>query len=123
MSSLEERREIRRAWLFIAFMFWIPGAYIAMCLFTDLRIDKLRPFVNQAAIKIGVYEGISAYRKELAIDEEELIKMRRGRDQKIKKYLQRLEDMMDVENPKPQKPFFPPPGIPFWKWKSDDHRN
>lgn len=40
------------------------AAYLVLAIVTDLRIDKLRPFIMGAAIKQGVLEGIKAYKEE-----------------------------------------------------------
>ena len=70
--------------------------YIALGIFTDVRIEKLRPFVTHQAIQQGIVAGIEEYEKRQKEDMPVRRKKRIERDRLVVDYLGRLKNIMEV---------------------------
>lgn len=92
MSIRRLNRWLERIFIFICGSYI---GYIVMALATDLRVDDVRPFINEKAIQLGTEYGISAYIKESKLDESYREKRRESRDKLVKVYLQKLQKIMD----------------------------
>lgn len=73
--------------------------YIALAIFTDVRIDRLRPFITQTAVNEGVAAGIAEYEKRNKEWEPIRAKKRKIRDEAIRKYLRRIKEISEGEVP------------------------
>lgn len=71
--------------------------YIPLVILTDIRIDRLRPFVSAGAIEEGVTAGIDAYKKEYIKDEKLYVRKRKARDEEVRRYIKKLNDFMGKE--------------------------
>lgn len=82
-----------------AVLFFFLGAffgYIALGVFTEIRIDKLRPFITKRAVDEGVQAGVEEYKKQMKEEEPVRIKKRQIRDRIIKEYLERISQIMEA---------------------------
>lgn len=72
--------------------------YIALALCTDIRVDKLRPFIAEQATRIAVNEAITQYEKRQTEDEPLRVKKRDARDKLVREYAARLTKIMEGED-------------------------
>lgn len=89
----------KRDWLFIppALFIGFYFGYIGLALFTDLRIDDIRPFIQRGAIETGVEAGIKKYKEEFVKDEALHSRKRKERDRIIKRYIKEIDSLMVQE--------------------------
>lgn len=78
-------------------MIYSGAAYLALAIFTDLRIDKLRPYINDIAIKIAVTEAVNRYESEQILDRPIRERKRAERDKEVMKYLRHLEKLLQTD--------------------------
>ena len=87
----------KRDWLFIppALFIGFYFGYIGLALFTDLRIDELRPYINSEAVRQGIEAGAKVYKEEYVRDEALHVRKRKARDHAIKQYMKKMEGLME----------------------------
>lgn len=71
--------------------------YFILAFVTEIRIDKLRPFLSAQATKTATERALELYKMESRRDESFAERQRTVRDEAIKKYLKRLDEIMDYK--------------------------
>ena len=61
----------------------------------EWRIQELRPYVQRQAIQIGVETATEAYKAEYLKGEHLSTRKRAARDEMVKRYVKRLENLME----------------------------
>ena len=96
MKFIEEKRSFSDRFLLVLFLsFGIFIGYIFLGIFTDIRVGKLRPFITKHAVEEGVIAGIEVYKKQLEIDEPLLSKKRKAKDEALKRYINKMEEIIN----------------------------
>lgn len=82
-------------------IFWYVG-FIVFNLLVDIRIDRIRPFVNEKATRIAVEEAMKHYEKayeERVKEEAPMSEKKRAVQRKvIINYLKRMQDVMELQD-------------------------
>lgn len=82
--------------LVILFLLFYCG-YIASSVFIDRRIDKLRPYLNETAVKVATEHALKVYKDEFVENESVRARKLHERDKIVKQYLQRLGEILEDE--------------------------
>jgi hypothetical protein len=77
--------------------FGVYVGYLILALATDVRIEGLREFVTAQGVREGVAAGVKEYERRYSESRDATLAKMKKRDAAIKKYLQKLDDMMDYK--------------------------
>lgn len=91
MKLLEKAQNI------VLFFIGLFFGYIGLGLFTDVRIDRVRPFIIKQGVEEGVKAGVVEYEKRYLMNEKALVRERQARDAALKEYGRRLNKILEMK--------------------------
>ena len=71
--------------------------YFILCFITDIRIDRLRPYLQEASIKAGTKACAEEYERRYLQNEHLAVMKRKKRDAALREYGKRLNNILEVE--------------------------
>lgn len=71
--------------------------YALLAILTDLRIDKLRPYLQKASIEAGAKACTEEYERRYMANEHLAVMKRRKRDAALRQFVKRLDSILEME--------------------------
>lgn len=88
---------IRFGWLeaIIALFLGTYFGYLLLAFVTDLRIDRLRPYLQEASIKAGTKACAEEYERRYLQNEHVEVMKRKKRDAVLREYGKKLNEILE----------------------------
>lgn len=73
-------------------------AYLLFIFIVDMRIESLRKPIVDNALRVAAEQAVATYEKKRFLDESELQKKRKIRDEKLRIWVRKLDEILEMKN-------------------------